>query len=243
MQRFYNLKRSRRKSQTENAKINCCGTFSYQSNKQLDNNCLETYQYDHSIYFKTIGDIRKNKKSISDEIKDNISISSEELVEWDSSSLTNLIIDQFISEESNNNNHPTSKLCVSDSVANQKDNKGEKTPSPIVDLFKLDLNLTDNRNADIRMSCSINMNNFESNEKQQENNNVDNSEINKANNEDGSKCQEKIKRFCSFRKIKRSPRNVRQSSIVDENNVVRPRKLLLNYTNSFDVADNFLHDP
>lgn len=236
MQRFYNLKRSRRKSQAEEAKINCCGTFSYQSNKQLDSNCLETYQYDHSIYFKTIGDIRKNKKSISDEIKDNISISSEELVEWDSSSLTNLIIDQFISQESNNNNHPN-KLSVSDSVADQKDNKGEEIPSPIVDLSKLDLNLPENRNEDIRMSRSIDMNNFENNEKEQENNNIDNSEVDKGNNENGSKCQEKMKRFRSFRKTKRSPRNVRQSSIVGENNVVRPRKLLLNYTNSFDIAD------
>ncbi|XP_074112305.1 uncharacterized protein LOC141536008 [Cotesia typhae] len=42
-------------------KINCCGTFNYQSNSRVDNSCLEAYRYDHSIYFKTIGDIKSSK--------------------------------------------------------------------------------------------------------------------------------------------------------------------------------------
>lgn len=57
--RFHSMQRSRRrKSRPEEARINCCGTFNYQSNNNVDSSCLETYRYDHSIYFKTIGDIR-----------------------------------------------------------------------------------------------------------------------------------------------------------------------------------------
>lgn len=241
MQRFCNLKRSRRTSQPEEAKIiNCCGTFSYQSNKQLDSNCLETYQYDHSIYFKTIGDIRSDKKDTSDQSKDNVSISSEELVEWDSSSLIDLIADKSNSEEYNNNNHP-SKLNASNSVTDQEDNKEAETLSPIVDLSKLDLNPTESlQKEDERLSRPTDKNNFERNDRQQENNNVDNSEVDK---EDGSKCQGRIKRFRSFRKTKRSPKNMQRPSIVGENNVVWPG-ILLNYTNnSFDVINNRLRDP
>ncbi|XP_012256123.2 uncharacterized protein LOC105686091 [Athalia rosae] len=62
--RFHNLQRSRRrKSRPEEARINCCGTFNYQSNNKLDSPCLETYRYDHSIYFKTIGDIRGSDRN------------------------------------------------------------------------------------------------------------------------------------------------------------------------------------
>ncbi|EGI60713.1 hypothetical protein G5I_11078 [Acromyrmex echinatior] len=60
--RSQSLKQSRWKLSPEEIKINCCGTFNYQSNSKLDNNCLEMHQYDHSIYFKTIGDIRSDKR-------------------------------------------------------------------------------------------------------------------------------------------------------------------------------------
>ena len=85
--RFHNLKRShRRKSRAdENCKINCCGTFNYQSNSNLDSTCLETYRYDHSIYFKTIGDIKSSKKDLTttkSEI-DDVSCCSDEQIEWE----------------------------------------------------------------------------------------------------------------------------------------------------------------
>ncbi|EZA62207.1 uncharacterized protein LOC105279116 [Ooceraea biroi] len=61
---FYSLKRSKQKWNPEEIKINCCDTFNYQSNSKLDSNCLEAYRYDYSIYFKTIGDIRKDKNNV-----------------------------------------------------------------------------------------------------------------------------------------------------------------------------------
>ncbi|XP_034939611.1 putative uncharacterized protein DDB_G0282499 [Chelonus insularis] len=41
-------------------RINCRRTF-YQSNNRFDSSCLDDYRYDHSIYFKTIGDIKSSK--------------------------------------------------------------------------------------------------------------------------------------------------------------------------------------
>lgn len=96
--RFHTLKKSRRKSQPEELRINCCGTLTYQSNSNLDSKCLETYRYDHSIYFKTIGDIRNSKKDIrrtSTDDTDCASISSEELVEWDAEAAAEFIADHF----------------------------------------------------------------------------------------------------------------------------------------------------
>lgn len=62
-----------RKKITEKNKINCCGKFNYQSNNNFDNTCLETYRYDHSIYFKTIGDIKSSKNNHQiDDKHDNI---------------------------------------------------------------------------------------------------------------------------------------------------------------------------
>lgn len=57
----YELRRSSKNRSPETRKLNCCGGFNYQSNSKLDSHCLETYRYDHSIYFKTIGDIRRSK--------------------------------------------------------------------------------------------------------------------------------------------------------------------------------------
>lgn len=48
--------------QNEQSKLNCCGaSLDYKSGSNLEINPLETYSLDHSIYFKTIGEIRKNK--------------------------------------------------------------------------------------------------------------------------------------------------------------------------------------
>lgn len=60
---FYKLKRTKQNWSPEETKLNC-STFNYQSNSKLDSTCLETYRYDHSIYFKTIGDIRNDKNNV-----------------------------------------------------------------------------------------------------------------------------------------------------------------------------------
>ncbi|XP_072752819.1 uncharacterized protein [Anoplolepis gracilipes] len=238
--RFYSLKRSRWKSRPEEIKINCCGRFNYQSNSKLESNCLETYRYDHSIYFKTIGDIRNDKRDIIKDLdRDTVSISSEELVEWDARSLVaDLIANKPISEETCNNNRPD-EPGVSDTFVEQEKNGAMQNAWPIVDLSKLDLNLMDNQKRGKQLSCLLDRENYERNEKQQKNNNVNIPE-DKTNKEDNeSKNYKRMKKFPSFRKIKRSPTRI--SPIVGENNVIWPG-VLLNYNNNFDVAGISLQD-
>lgn len=157
---FHTLKRSRWKSRPEEIKINCCGTFNYQSNSKLDNNCLETYRYDHSIYFKTIGDIRNDKRDYNQN-QDSASVSSEEQIEWDA----NLISTKLSFEETNN---------ISDTVAEWKEDKTTKRQNawPIVDLSKHNLNPTDNRKRDTWLSSPADKDNRERDGRQTENNNV-----------------------------------------------------------------------
>lgn len=224
--RFYSLKRSKSKSHPEETKINCCGTFNYQSNSKLESNCLETYRYDHSIYFKTIGDIRSDKRDIIRD-QDRVSISSEELVEWDVSSLNDLIADKLISKETLNNN----KLNISNTVAEQEENRTMQNAWPIVDLSKLDLNLMDNRKREERLPLDRNNHGRD----EQESNNNPNDEANKDDGENKSKNCETMKKFPSFRKTRRS--FTRRSSIVDENNVVRSEVLLNNNVASISLQD------
>ncbi|XP_011302275.1 uncharacterized protein [Fopius arisanus] len=74
----------KQRSPDEARRLNCCGTFNYQSNSKLDSNCLETYRYDHSIYFKTIGDIRRSKSGENVGCQqDGDRCSDDEKVEWD----------------------------------------------------------------------------------------------------------------------------------------------------------------
>ncbi|EFN67878.1 hypothetical protein EAG_07376 [Camponotus floridanus] len=142
--RSQSLKWSKWKSCPEETKINCCSTFNYQSNSKLESNCLETYRYDHSIYFKTIGDIRSNKRDVNRDLEqDRMSTISEELVEWDASSVVDLTA-KPISEEICNNNRPD-ELNISDTIAEQEKNGTMQNTWPIVDLSKLDLDLMDNR--------------------------------------------------------------------------------------------------
>ncbi|EFN83739.1 hypothetical protein EAI_17128 [Harpegnathos saltator] len=242
--RFYNLERSRQKVQPEETRINCCGTFNYQSNSKLDSNCLETYRYDHSIYFKTIGDIKNNRKNVGSHDVDRVSISSEELVEWDSSSLTDLLADKLIVQETCNNNYLSNNAILN--TVETKTTRVTQNAWPIVDLAKLDLNLTETS----RLSRSTDPDGQGKSEEHWENNNTDNSEVespdlktwkDKDDREDGPKAPERMKTLRSFRKSRRSSRNMRRAPIVGENNVVWPG-VLLNYTNSFDVANSSPHD-
>nr|KAF7406595.1 hypothetical protein H0235_014251 [Vespula pensylvanica] len=64
---FYILKRNQRRSrQEEKIKINrnADNVLGYRTNDNLDSTCLENYRYDNSIYFKTIGEIRNDKKNL-----------------------------------------------------------------------------------------------------------------------------------------------------------------------------------
>nr|XP_003702371.1 PREDICTED: uncharacterized protein LOC100881271 [Megachile rotundata] len=132
--RFHTLKKSRRKSRPEETKINCCGTFNYQSNSNLDSSCLETYRYDHSIYFKTIGDIKNSKKEAADtKNEDRISISSEELVEWDVNTVSDFITNQLLEDRFKD------VLDAMDNSGQESNEVGSVTWFNI-DLSKLDLN-------------------------------------------------------------------------------------------------------
>ncbi|KAJ8680948.1 hypothetical protein QAD02_016735 [Eretmocerus hayati] len=56
----------RNKQVSEKSRLGCCGTkfHTYRSNGNFDNgNPLEVYSLDHSMYFKTIGEIRNSKCS------------------------------------------------------------------------------------------------------------------------------------------------------------------------------------
>lgn len=103
------------------------------------------YRYDHSIYFKTIGDIRSDKED-QDQNQDSDSINSEE---WDASLLTN----PFSKLEETNN--------ILDTIAEQEEDRITQNIWPIVDLSKLDLNLIDNRKRDERLSHSTDQDNRE----------------------------------------------------------------------------------
>ncbi|KAF7384887.1 hypothetical protein HZH66_011973 [Vespula vulgaris] len=81
---FYILKRNQRRSrQEEKIKINrnADNVLGYRTNDNLDSTCLENYRYDNSIYFKTIGEIRNDKKNlraINDDFKkENLLIDTE----------------------------------------------------------------------------------------------------------------------------------------------------------------------
>lgn len=233
--RFQTLKRSSWKSRPEEIKINCCGTFNYQSNSKLDSNCLETYRYDHSIYFKTIGDIRSDKRN-QNQIQDSTSVNSEGQIEWDASSLIDAISNKLSFEEINN---------ISNTIVEWEDGRTTQNTWPIVDLSKLDLNLIDNRGRDELLSYLTDEENCERDRKHTENNNLiflDNNlkdKMDKEDQKDGSNGQNRIRKreFRTFRKTKRSSKNLRRSSIVGENNIVWPG-VLLNYTNNFEVASN-----
>ncbi|XP_014223590.1 uncharacterized protein LOC106650198 [Trichogramma pretiosum] len=56
----------------ERSRLNCC-PMDYKSAGKLESRCLEEYSMDHSIYFKTIGDLRQSNsnRSIASEINGN----------------------------------------------------------------------------------------------------------------------------------------------------------------------------
>ncbi|XP_034189357.1 uncharacterized protein LOC117608404 [Osmia lignaria lignaria] len=199
--RFHTLKKSRRKSRPEETKINCCGTFNYQSNSNLDSTCLETYRYDHSIYFKTIGDIKNSKKE-AEEVKneeDRISISSEELVEWDVNAVSDFIANQILEDGFQN------VLDAMDNSDPGTDEIGSVTWFNI-DLSKLDLNeetttvsVVDEQNNQSNMKMKFDIENEENN-----NNHVMDENL-KNQTQFVVEDEEDIERFIDIRRTEQIP--------------------------------------
>ncbi|XP_058804798.1 uncharacterized protein LOC131671963 [Phymastichus coffea] len=60
---FRQRTRQRQPAAAERSRLRCCANLDYKSNGNLDSDCLQTYGMDHSIYFKTVGDVRSEKRS------------------------------------------------------------------------------------------------------------------------------------------------------------------------------------
>ena len=251
--RFHTLKKSRRKSRPEETKINCCGTFNYQSNSNLDSSCLETYRYDHSIYFKTIGDIKNGKKDGSDsknEREDRISISSEELVEWDVNTMSDFIANQLLEDTFANMDDEN----VFDSTENS-DRDANRLDSVAwfnVDLSKLDLN-EENITVTVTQVQDNENNSIISKNEEETNNNYTQSRESVVNanlknqtqlacvvqDENNAKETQSPKKFLDVRKT-RSYRTVKQLPVVGDNEVIWP-SVLLNYTRNIDPSNSPHH--
>ncbi|XP_078032985.1 uncharacterized protein LOC144467873 [Augochlora pura] len=249
--RFHTFKKSRRKSRPEETKINCCGTFNYQSNSHLDSNCLETYRYDHSIYFKTIGDIKNSKKDLAEETKneqeDRISVSSEELVEWDVKSVSDFIANQLIEDGLTSEN--IKNIFATTTASVQEQVNFDSVTWSNVDLTKLDLNddpavghgpvVDEENNLTILEANEESNNNSTEGTKFVENANLKNQQpllgyITKDEDaaEETRKNDEAKNRLDSWR-TRRASRKVKQSPIMGDNDVIWP-SVLLNYTKNVD---------
>lgn len=247
--RFHTLKKSRRKSRPEETKINCCGTFNYQSSSNLDSSCLESYRYDHSIYFKTIGDIKNGKKETSKGVEeDRVSISSEELVEWDVETVSDFIANQLLEDRYTGNNDEN--VFDSSESPSQSENVDSVTWYN-VDLSKLELNgneVSNEESNDESLTTCGNVEERNNNYIQSEEpvvdltNRVVEDENNAEKTEDDEEESEEqgIKRFLECRRTKRAYRTVKQLPIVGENEVLWP-SVLLNYTKNIDPSNSPHH--
>ncbi|XP_015114113.1 uncharacterized protein LOC107039153 isoform X2 [Diachasma alloeum] len=140
---FESLRRSERmktRSPDESRRINCCGTFNYQSNSKLDSTCLETYRYDHSIYFKTIGDIRRSKSRENVGCKqDGDRCSDDEKVEWDVRVVNNSVASRGFATDRQMVVMPNGQVRWDYlDQHSSEDGDNNKNVWPVVDLSKLE---------------------------------------------------------------------------------------------------------
>ncbi|XP_076766418.1 uncharacterized protein LOC143433151 [Xylocopa sonorina] len=251
--RFHTLKKSRRKPPPEETKINCCGTFNYQSNSNLDSSCLETYRYDHSIYFKTIGDIKNGKKESNDsncksKEEDTVSISSEELVEWDVNAMSDFIANQLLEDGFDKDNVEN----VFDSEGNPlEDVNGLKSITWFnVDLSKLDLNEDEiavtvideqnNKNSSAISECEKERNNNYIKSEESTDVNVRNEALQScAMGDENEETQPErgIQRFVDIRRTRRGTRSVQQPAVADDNSLICPR-VSFNHSNTVDPSNS-----
>lgn len=255
---FHSLKKSRRKSRPEETKIDCCATLNYQSNSNLDSSCLQTYRYDHSIYFKTIGDIKNDKKQVNvttNGEEDGISVSSEELVEWHVNTVSGFIASQLFEDAFVNHD----KENALDSTRNSHQDANRQLDS--VAWFNVDLSKLDLDEDDITVTVTNQLNNengltiFE-NEEQTNNNYIQNEETvvktnlnnrtqlscvdQDENNAKETQPEEGTKKFLDVRRTRRSYRTVKQQPVVGDNEVVWP-SVLLNYTKNISPSNSPHH--
>lgn len=232
---FHTFKRSRRRSrQEEEIKINRYteGVLGYRSNASLDSTCLETYRYDHSIYFKTIGEIRNGKKNCAEsdgdpkeKSIDGENVDQEEEDVEEATFVYNSVNDRFYLEtnDSSNNNFESSRNAIG--------------VWPIVDLTKLNLN------KQITDTVNPRKNEVDWSSNEVNNNYVEIINSMKIDTKDdykggGSrKDQDGNKGIFAFKMKHRSSRTVKRSTVCGENNVLWPG-ILLNYTRNVDPSSS-----
>ncbi|XP_015601845.1 uncharacterized protein LOC107270915 [Cephus cinctus] len=246
--RFRSVKKAtvhRRNSQQERSRINCCGTFNYQSNSHLDNHCLETYRYDHSIYFKTIGEIRNSRKTNPKNVDDDSSC-SDERIEWearfghlnDNDDDIDNRINNYEDENDNIQNVETRVYTVKEDQTNIW---------PIVDINKLTISCEDHENSCYNASdrmVDINLNK-ESDDSENENGHFEDPDktdkinscflevMNNGHDTSTLKAEDGSKKFLGIRRTRKSSRRIKTNIVHGENNVTWPG-VLLNYTKNID---------
>ncbi|XP_015521774.1 uncharacterized protein [Neodiprion pinetum] len=212
--RFYRLERSwRRKSRPEEVRINCCGSLNYQSNNRVDSQCLEAYRYDHSIYFKTIGDIRGRNRNRNSSLKRAESPKIAGEIEC----------------------HRCDDELSGKSPLHDEDQPSKAAGTqvwPITDLTQMNLEADESRRyLDDELEGNLQNDNYCSSEDNLNNNNQANNSVQFTGNSITRKTDQPLslkQRLVSIRRTRQSPRKVSQPTIVGDNNVVWPG-VLLNY--------------
>ncbi|XP_014609652.1 PREDICTED: uncharacterized protein DDB_G0283697-like [Polistes canadensis] len=266
---FHKLKRSRRRSrQEEEIKINNYpeSVLGYRSNDNLDSTCLETYRYDHSIYFKTIGEIRNNKKNLTevndndddnddddDDSKENVSFDCEdEEIEVEVSKEAEEV------EEVGEIDDEDDQTFVYDSIDDQfyldnddtrddfESNDNNVGVWPIVDLSKLDLNSkmsetsVDRKKNEVEWRIETN-NNYMKTRKENTEDRKDyhSGRFNYESKDEFRKDQDGTnKGILTLKMIKHRPsRMIKRSTVCGDNNVIWPG-ILLNYTRNVDIKSS-----
>ncbi|XP_046734068.1 uncharacterized protein LOC124404177 [Diprion similis] len=226
--RFYRLERSwRRKSRPEEVRINCCGSLNYQSNNRVDSQCLEEYRYDHSIYFKTIGDIRGRNRNRNCSLK-----------RAESPKTVGEIECHRCDDERSEKSPPafSGKSALHDD--DQPSNAAGSQVWPITDLTQMNLEADESRRyLNDELEGDLQNDNYCSSEDNLNNNNHVNNGVQCDGNSITRKTDQQLslkQRLVSIRRTRQSPRKVSQPTITGDNNVVWPG-VLLNYTKKGDV--------
>ncbi|XP_063972836.1 uncharacterized protein LOC135160332 isoform X1 [Diachasmimorpha longicaudata] len=227
---FESLRRSERmksRSPDESRRINCCGTFNYQSNNRLDSTCLETYRYDHSIYFKTIGDIKRSKSGEHVGCKeDGDRCSDDEKVEWDVRVVNNSVAARGFTAD-------RQMIVMSDGEVgwdcldqySSENVEKNRNVWPVVDISKLD---TGKNCPDFSRKV---VHQEDDQEDQRNNNALTQTFVSRSKSSLELKTQQSMTRILSFR-TKRSPKVVQRPMVCGAGNVSWPG-VLLTYTPSY----------
>ncbi|XP_057325834.1 homeobox protein 9-like [Microplitis mediator] len=219
-------------------KINCCGTFNYQSNSRVDNSCLEAYRYDHSIYFKTIGDI-KSSKNIKE--TENHECKEETLDCSDDQDLNDVSGDETLNDEIMNDLNDVESPMDEDSISNNEITWFDKNYCEVLNQeFSRNccIDQTTDTFIDHKYDC-LNNNNNNNNDNNNNNNEVQCQNLNNnsssstnlsteiMNTNQMTSVEEKnqdngVTRILSFGKSNRRTKNIKQSKVLGDNNISWP---------------------